>query len=187
MRKAMELSLSEKELALLLRTAREAVQAKLENRGAQFLPCTDALQKKYGVFVTFRKNGDLRGCIGTMRGEGALYEAVKKMALSSAFHDPRFPGITRDELDQVSIEISILSPLERIQDVKTITVGKHGIYIVKGSYTGVLLPQVATEQGWNREQFLTNSCRKAGLHSNAWRDSDIAIYVFSALICSEHD
>jgi AmmeMemoRadiSam system protein A len=102
------------------------------------------------------------------------------MAGEAAFRDPRFPPVKEKELPELDIEISVLTPLRRITDVREIEVGKHGIYIIKGGWSGLLLPQVATEYGWDRQAFLEHTCQKAGLPSNAWKEKDAEIYIFSA-------
>jgi AmmeMemoRadiSam system protein A len=110
---------------------------------------------------------------------------VKEVAVSSAFEDPRFPPVQRSELAQLTIEISVLSPLRRITDPREVVVGVHGILIRRGFRSGLLLPQVATEQGWDRETFLAHTCRKAGLPMDAWKSPDVVLEVFSATVFSE--
>jgi uncharacterized protein (TIGR00296 family) len=107
------------------------------------------------------------------------------MAIEAAVGDPRFPPVTSDELKDIKIDISALSPLEAIKDVNKIEVGKHGIIIRRGFYSGLLLPQVATEYGWDRETFLAHTCQKAGLPPNAWKDKTTEIQIFSAEVFSE--
>jgi AmmeMemoRadiSam system protein A len=102
------------------------------------------------------------------------------MAEAAAFDDPRFPPVTKEELKDLSIEISVLTPFKQITDVSEIEVGKHGIYMERGFYSGLLLPQVATEYGWDRETFLEQTCRKAGLPPDAWKEKNTKIYIFSA-------
>jgi len=102
------------------------------------------------------------------------------MAEAAAFKDPRFTPVKEKELSELDIEISVLTPLKRITDINEIQVGKHGIYMVKGMWAGLLLPQVATEYGWDRQTFLEHTCQKAGLPSNAWKDKETEIYIFSA-------
>jgi len=138
------------------------------------------LKEQRGAFVTLNKHGSLRGCIGYIEGYKPLYEAVAEMAEAAAFRDPRFMPLTQDEWKDIEIEISVLTPLERITDINQIKAGKHGIYIKKGFYSGLLLPQVATEYGWDRKTFLEQTCRKAGLPSDAWKEEDTVIYIFSA-------
>lgn len=133
-----------------------------------------------GAFVTITKKGMLRGCIGHIRGLMPLYKTIEEMAAAAALDDPRFPPITKNELKDLEIEISVLTPFKQITDVKEIEVGKHGIYIEKGYSSGLLLPQVATEYRWDRDTFLEHTCRKAGLPPDAWKEKDTRIYIFSA-------
>jgi AmmeMemoRadiSam system protein B/AmmeMemoRadiSam system protein A len=141
---------------------------------------SERLKELRGAFVTITKKGTLRGCIGHIRGLIPLYKTIEEMAAAAAFDDPRFPPITKNELKDLEIEISVLTPFRQITDVKEIEVGKHGIYIEKGYYSGLLLPQVATEYRWDRDTFLEHTCRKAGLPPDAWKEKDTRIYIFSA-------
>ena len=133
-----------------------------------------------GAFVTINKKGQLRGCIGYIEGRGPLYKTVEKMAEEAAFRDPRFDPVKERELPELEIEISVLTPLKKITDINEIEVGKHGIYIKKGWNSGLLLPQVATDYGWDRLTFLEHTCQKAGLPANAWKEKNTEIYIFSA-------
>lgn len=146
---------------------------------------TEILQEKCGAFVTLREGEKLRGCIGHMTGVKPLHTAVEELAQSSAFHDPRFPPLSAEELNKIRIEITVLTPMEEITDPSRIEIGKHGIYIQKGSRSGVLLPQVAAEQGWDRDTFLDHTCLKAGLPGGCWKDPDTKISVFEGIIFSE--
>ena len=146
---------------------------------------TPGLNQKAGAFVTLHKDGQLRGCIGTFTSEQPLFETIIEMAISAAARDPRFNPVRRREIIDLDIEISVLSPLREISDISEIEVGRHGIYITRGYNRGVLLPQVATEYGWTREEFLTHTCQKAGLPKDQWRRGDLTIEVFSAEIFSE--
>ncbi len=143
------------------------------------------LNMNSGAFVTLHKRGELRGCIGRFTSDGPLFELVEEMAISAAFEDPRFPEVTVGEVPELHIEISVLSPLKLISDTGEITVGTHGIYIIKGQNRGVLLPQVATENGFDRDTFLDHTCMKAGLYPGAWREGGLQIYTFTADIFSE--
>ena len=138
------------------------------------------MKQQRGAFVTLHKNGELRGCIGYIVPYDSLDSTVKKMAVAAAFEDPRFPPLRKEEFEEIDIEISALTPLKKINNINEIEVGKHGILIRKGPYSGVLLPQVATEYNWDRITFLSQTCMKAGLHSNCWQDEDTEIYIFSA-------
>jgi len=147
----------------------------------------ETLKKPRGAFVTLKKHGMLRGCIGFIQPTRPLCDVVADVARAAAFDDPRFPPLRSKELEDVKIEISVLSPLRQIEDINEIEVGRHGLYIAKGSKAGLLLPQVATENGWDRLTFLHETCRKAGLPGDAWRDRDTAIYIFSAEVFGEDD
>ena len=129
----------------------------------------------------------MRGCIGYVEGFKPLQDAVQDNALSAAFKDPRFPSLSLKELDDVEIEISVLTPLEKVTDVSEIKVGRDGLIIKKGFYQGLLLPQVATDWEWDRIQFIEQTCRKAGLSENAWKDADTEIQKFSALVFGEKE
>jgi AmmeMemoRadiSam system protein A len=181
----MTLALGEQDRLVLLPTAREAIGARLAHRQPSFPPAPPSLSTPCGAFVTLKLNGELRGCIGHIDACQPLLKTVKDVAVSSAFDDPRFPPVSPDEWPQVRIEISVLSPFERITDLQRITVGVHGLMVRNGHRSGLLLPQVATEQGWDREAFLSHSCRKAGLPADAWRSPDTRIEIFSATVFHE--
>jgi len=175
------MELTEKEKKILLDLAIGTIKAELEGcppPGAEAL--TPVLREKRGAFVTLKKRGHLRGCIGYIQAVKPLHESIERMALAAAFEDPRFPALRKEELKDLSLEISVLTPLREIQDVGEIQVGVHGLYIVRGQCAGLLLPQVAVEYGWDRETFLRETCHKAGLPPEAWRDANTRIYVFSA-------
>jgi AmmeMemoRadiSam system protein A len=146
---------------------------------------SEALKKKAGVFVTLHKSGDLRGCVGYVEGTHSIQVAVRDMAAASAFEDPRFPKITFVEVPLIKIEISVLSPLVQIRSIDEIEIGKHGLIIEKGWNTGLLLPQVATENKWDRKNFLEFTCLKAGLLSDDWKRQDVKIKIFTAEIFSD--
>ncbi len=174
-------SLSDNEKEILHKIARESIRSKLFNDDFNFsYERTEKLKQQRGAFVTLHKNGELRGCIGYIVPYDSLDSTVKKMAVAAAFEDPRFPPLRKDEFEDIDIEISALTPLRKIDNINEIEVGKHGILIRKGPYSGVLLPQVATEYNWDRITFLNQTCMKAGLHSNCWQDEDTEIYIFSA-------
>jgi len=185
--------LTEAESRQLLRIARKSVEECVRNNrrydarfDAEFAPMPEALQEPCGAFVTLEKRGELRGCIGLIEGVRPLYQAVQEMAVSAAIHDPRFPPMTQVELPELHLEISVLSPLKEIESLKEVQVGMHGLFMRKGMNQGLLLPQVATDHNWNLEEFLRNTCYKAGLHPDTWkrhrRDTDMHIYIFSAQI-----
>ncbi len=155
----------------------------------QFLPnvTEDRLKENCGAFVTIKENGQLRGCIGYIQAVKPLYETVKDVAKSAAVNDYRFNPVTKDELDKLDLEISVLTPLKKIKDISEIEVGKHGLYMKKGFNSGLLLPQVATEYNWDKETFLKETCRKAGLSQDAWKDKSTEIYTFSAEVFGEEN
>lgn len=182
----MKLSIAEKNT--LLKLARDAIAQYLKDRKRVKLPESTGVMKEIcGVFVTLHKGDELRGCIGNMIGRGPLVETVRDMAIAAATEDPRFPTVSSDELKDIGIEISVLSPLTRIKDVGEIQVGTHGILMRRGMYQGVLLPQVATEWKWGRDEFLAHTCLKAGLPTDAWKDPETAIEIFSAEVFGEED
>jgi AmmeMemoRadiSam system protein A len=141
---------------------------------------SERLNENRGAFVSLHRGGQLRGCIGNIRGNKPLYITVAEMAEEAAFNDPRFAPLSREELKDLEIEISALTPFRVIENVEEIDVGKHGIFIEKGFFSGLLLPQVATEYGWDRTTFLEHTCHKAGLHKDAWKERDTKIHIFSA-------
>ena len=142
------------------------------------------LESRSGCFVTIKQQGQLRGCIGCFVAERPLWQTVQEMAVSAATRDPRFYPMKPADLADFRLEISVLSPLQRIAAVEEIRVGTHGIYLIKGAAHGVLLPQVATEYGWDRETFLRHTCLKAGLPENCWQ-KECELYIFSAEVFGE--
>lgn len=138
-----------------------------------------------GAFVTLHKNGQLRGCIGYTESHAPLEQTLKDAALAAAFNDPRFPAVTADELSEIDIEISLLSPPEKIQSPEELELGRQGAILKSRFNTGLFLPQVATEQGWNLEQFMDNLCLKAGLPSSHWQTEKYELFRFSAEILTE--
>jgi AmmeMemoRadiSam system protein A len=177
--------LSEEDRQALLATARRAIEARLLRAPVAYPKGSETLQTPCGAFVTLKAGEALRGCIGMVTASKPLVETVKEMATASAFEDPRFPPLGSDELARIRIEISVLSPLVRIADVREIEVGTHGIMLRQGRRSGLLLPQVATEYGWDRDTFLGHTCRKAGLPEDAWRDPQTVIEIFSAVVFHE--
>lgn len=174
--------LAKKERKELLKIARETVVDYVTNRKVPAVTSTSpGLNLHSGCFVTIKQKGALRGCIGNFVSDQPLYLLVQEMAVSAATSDPRFYPMKPEDLADFSLDISVLSPLKKADSVEEIKVGIHGIYIVKGSYRGVLLPQVATEYGWNRDQFLQHTCKKAGLPEDAWQ-GECDIYIFSAQV-----
>ncbi len=181
----MELQLTDGEKRTLLQIARAAIAARLGEAAAETPQPTGSLLIPCGAFVTLRKAESLRGCIGFISAAKPLAATVRDVAVSSAFEDPRFPPVQRGELALISIEISVLSPLRRIRDPGELVVGVHGLLIKRGFRSGLLLPQVATEQGWDRETFLAHTCRKAGLPMDTWKSPDACLEIFSALVFHE--
>lgn len=182
------MELSEEDKRKLLRIARDSIESALTEAptkpeesygGAMSEPC--------GAFVTIRLHNDLRGCIGYIEARIPLFKTIEEVAQKAAFEDPRFPPLSADELQEVEIEISVLTPLRKISDVNQIEVGKHGLVVDAGYTRGLLLPQVATEYGWNREQFLSHTARKAGLPPDAWKRKDVDLYVFTSNVFSESE
>ncbi len=175
------LGLTNEDKSELLKIARTVIEAKAAGKPSpNITPTSLRLEEKYGAFVSIHKRGMLRGCIGSLQADEALYKQVEEMANSAAFRDPRFRSVQEDELPYLDIEISVITPLVEIQDTEQIQVGVHGILVRRGYYSGLLLPQVASERNWDRITFLRETCRKAGLPENAWEDKETKIYVFSA-------
>jgi len=167
------------------KTLRQIAQSAIERRfKGEKPPKIDMagghLKENRGAFVSLHRQGRLRGCIGTIQPSRPLYQVVEEMAAAAAFDDSRFSPLSAVELKDLDLEISVLTPLQRVEGVNEIEVGKHGLYIKKGFHAGLLLPQVATEYRWDRETFLEETCRKAGLPKNAWREKGTEIYIFSA-------
>lgn len=169
----------------LLRVARRTLEEYLVSRRTPVIDAASSpLTEKRGAFVTLHKGRNLRGCIGTFEASAPLLDTVQRMAVAAATSDPRFPPVDLDELGELHIEISALSPLRRAA-ADEVEVGVHGIYITRGFRRGVLLPQVATENGWDRETFLEHTCLKAGLDRDAWKDPDARIELFTAEVFGE--
>ena len=178
-----DLGLTKEEREELREIARKAIEARLTSgasvsRGVE--TASRKLKEPRGAFVTLYRKGELRGCIGQIVPRMPLGEAVAAMAQEAAFRDPRFTPVRPEELDDLKIEISVLTPLQKIDSTDEIEVGKHGIVIVRDRSMGLLLPQVATEYNWDRNEFLEHCCLKAGLPRNTWKDKETEIYIFSA-------
>jgi AmmeMemoRadiSam system protein B/AmmeMemoRadiSam system protein A len=174
----------------LLAIARQTIYAYVKTGKTMDVQEKDPrLLKEEGAFVTLHRQGQLRGCIGNILGSGPLFLTVRDMAIASATQDPRFRPVGLDELDQLELEISVLSKPWRIKDPNDIELGVHGVIVSKGPFNrGLFLPQVATEQGWSREQFLSYLCsEKAGLPADAWKDPSVIIEIFTAQVFSEQD
>ena len=179
--------LSEKDKQTLMHIALTTIEHKVKGKEPpEFEVDSPILKEKRGAFVTIHKHGKLRGCIGYIEAIKPLYITIKEMAEAAALNDPRFPPVSPDELELLDLEISVLTPLKRIKDINEIEIGKHGIILKKGYHQGVFLPQVATEQGWDRITFLNEICFKAGIpDKNCWKDKDAEIYIFSAEVFEE--
>jgi AmmeMemoRadiSam system protein B/AmmeMemoRadiSam system protein A len=169
----------------LLELARTSIEFYLENGNLPDFETDDPeFIRRSGVFVTLEKEGELRGCIGYFRADRPLYRRVQEVAVDAAISDNRFPPLTVEELSEVHIEISILSPLQRVNDIQEIQVGVHGLLIYQAGQQGVLLPQVAVDNNWDRDEFLENLCLKAGLPEDCWNQSP-ALYSYSAMVFGE--
>jgi len=168
----------------LLETAKNTIEAVITGKPVLFAESDDPqLNENCGCFVTIKNGEQLRGCIGQFTSEMPLIELVSQMARASATGDLRFFGnpITPEELHELDFEISVLSPLKKTDDPLGLRLGVDGIYIKKGCTSGCFLPQVATETGWTKEQFLSYCCsHKAGLPSNAWKDRNTEVFLFTA-------
>lgn len=182
----MNSELSSREQAILLQIARQAIESVVRQQPVSPEPREEkTLNGRRGCFVTIKQDGKLRGCIGNFQSELPLFKEVAEMAATSASKDPRFYPLQEADLATITLDISVLSPLQKIDDIEIIEVGKHGIYLEKGYYRGVLLPQVATEHGWDRKTFLKQTCLKAGLPTDAWQSEDTDIYIFNAQVFGE--
>jgi AmmeMemoRadiSam system protein A len=175
-----DLHFSDDERRLLKDLARTSIEEVLFGKKGPSLEMPAPLKKPMGAFVCLKTKGDLKGCIGYIRNERPLDETVRQMAVQAAFHDPRFVPLDPLEWKDTDIEISVLTPMKRITDVEEILVGVHGIYIENGLDSGLLLPQVATENGWDRKEFLEYTCMKAGLPRDSWKRPETKINIFSA-------
>jgi len=180
--------LNEQQQQILLRLARNTIEQYVTDRKVPDIPAGDpAFLPERAVFVTLHKHGQLRGCIGGLEAREPLAEAVRSSAVSAATQDPRFPPVKPDELDDLEIEVSVLSPLQKIDSPDEIVVGEHGVMVAQGMRRGVFLPQVAPEQGWDRDTMLNYLCaHKAGLPADAWRRG-ADLYVFTTQVFSEED
>ena len=170
----------------LLHIARETIENYIRFRKVpEFSVEEPELLKKTGAFVTIKTHGQLRGCIGHVEGIKPLYQTIIEMAIDASTQDPRFTPVTERELADLQIEISVMSPLRKIENPEEVQVGVHGILMKRRFRSGLLLPQVATEYHWDRQTFLEHTCLKAGLSRNDWSDPETEIYVFSAQVFHE--
>ncbi|NLE65390.1 MAG: AmmeMemoRadiSam system protein A [Elusimicrobia bacterium] len=181
-------ALSEAQKEELLRTARRTVETFVRTGEAPPAVSDDPrLQVREGAFVTLHKKGQLRGCIGLIQGDRPLVETVRDMAIAAASSDPRFDPVRPDELGDIDLEISVLSVPRVVRGAEEIELGRHGVIVSRGPFhRGVFLPQVATETGWGKEEFLSQLCsQKAGLSPQAWREAGTILEVFTADVFSE--
>lgn len=169
---------------LLLGIARDAISAHLHGAACPPVPAQGGAAEPGGAFVTLRNKGALRGCIGHVERDEPIGGVVARCAVAAATADPRFSPLTAAELAAITIELSLLGPLERVADVGEIEVGRHGLVVEMGSRRGLLLPQVATEWRWDREVFLEQTCHKAGLPREAWKGG-AKIWRFEAEVFAE--
>ena len=184
----MPFQLNDDEKMFLLRLARRSIKNFLSDRiEKEENYFSDNLKTESGAFVTLHKHGELRGCIGYVVGFKPLQDAIQDLAVSAAFNDPRFPPLSKDEFELIDLEISVLTPLEKVHSIKDIQIGRDGLMVKRSPFEGLLLPQVATEYNWDVETFLSHTCRKAGLPAEAWKDGAIEIWKFSAIIFSEKE
>jgi uncharacterized protein (TIGR00296 family) len=181
--------------AFLIKLARSTIEKLLREEGPVSPPrdAPDKLKKNAGVFVTLETypEKELRGCIGYPEPTLPLVEATCKAAVSAAVEDPRFPPLAEAELEQTLVEVSVLTPPELIEVASpkeyanNIEIGRDGLIVEKGFNRGLLLPQVPVDQGWNKEEFLSYTCIKAGLATDCWLDEDAKIYKFSGIVFTE--
>ncbi|MGO8762651.1 MAG: AmmeMemoRadiSam system protein A [Desulfobaccales bacterium] len=182
-----DMNLSTADKQLLLQVARDSIAAQLKGKAATPVQATSpVLEELRGAFVSLHRRGQLRGCIGYIEAIKPLLQTVREMAPAAAFQDPRFRPLQADELADLEIEISVLTPMRLIKSVDEIEVGTHGLYIVRGLNRGLLLPQVATQYHWDRPTFLAQTCNKAGLPGDAWKDPGTQIFIFRAEIFADH-
>ncbi len=173
------LSFSESEKEQLFSLAKNSIRERFDNKGDARLPenLSPRLSESLGAFVTLKIDGTLRGCIGRFISSDPLYKVVQASAISSAFGDPRFPPLSKEDFNKTEFEITVLGPLKRINDINEVVLGKHGIYIKKDDRSGTMLPQVAIENNWTREQFLGYTARdKAGIGWDGWKNAELYIY-----------
>jgi AmmeMemoRadiSam system protein A len=177
--------LSSDDWLALVEIARRAIaSAVLDNRLPEFAAFPAALSEPGGAFVTLYRGGALRGCVGQVENPGPLADVVARSAISAALHDSRFAPVSAAEVASLEIEISVLTPPERILP-DAIVAGRHGLIVARGSFRGLLLPQVATERNWSAQRLLEETCIKAGLARDAWRDPATEVFGFTAEVFSE--
>ncbi len=178
-----DLGFTEEEKRLIKEIAKKTIEAVVRGKKPpEFKDLPKRLTEPYGIFVTITKHGNLRGCIGHIIADQPLYKSCQEMAKAAALNDPRFNPVSEKELPELEIEISVLTPPEKVLDFKDIVIGRDGLIIRRGYYSGLLLPQVATEYGWSIEEFLENTCMKAGLPADAYKREGTEVYKFSAQV-----
>jgi uncharacterized protein len=170
---------------LLLKLAHESIASALAGREISLAPPSPHLAETRGAFTTVYCRGELRGCVGYVLPVAPLYRTIAETARSAAFEDPRFPPITRAELPDVEISLSVLSPLQPVEP-EEVKIGRHGLLVSHGGRRGLLLPQVPVEHGWGRITFLEQTCRKAGLPPNAWKEG-AKLEAFTAEVFGEKE
>jgi len=183
-----QFSLNGDEKNELLALARKSVEYAVREKKAYepTASASEVLNQERGAFVTLRKAGELRGCIGYTAAEKPLYLTVRDTATLAALRDTRFQPVSASELPQIDYEVSVLSPLRRVLDVRQIKVGQHGLLMKNGAYEGLLLPQVPVEERWDRQRFLEETCAKAGMRSDCWKDENTDIFMFTAVVFGEN-
>lgn len=182
--------LTQEQKKRLIEIAKSTIKLYIEEGKVNQVNVADPrLSEEEGTFVTIHKNGELRGCIGNILGRGPLYLLVRDMAIAAASEDPRFPPVQKEEFKDLEIEISVLSKPWIVQTIDEIKLGEHGVIVSRGAFNqGVFLPQVATETGWSKEEFLSELCsQKAGLPRNCYKDPATTIRVFTADVFNEKD
>ncbi len=174
--------------------SRKMIESKLSLIQPEEIPeFPDSFKKEGGAFVTIKKEGELRGCMGRPLPNQSLEEAIKEAATSAAFKDPRFSAVNKNEIEDLNIEVTLLGPLEKIEydrphELKeSIEIGKHGLLVERNGRSGLLLPQVAVDQEWDSTDFLSQVCMKAGLRPDAWFDENLDFYRFGGRIFMETD
>lgn len=170
----------------LLTIARQSIERFLSGQRFEFEEADELLLRPAGAFVTLRRrDGELRGCIGSIIAREPLVRAVMTSAINAACRDPRFHPVTARELAELAVEISVMGPIEPVRDFEEIRVGRDGLIVSHSHRSGLLLPQVAAEYGWDRETFLDQTCVKAGLPRGSWRQPETRVEKFSAEVFGE--
>jgi AmmeMemoRadiSam system protein A len=179
-------NLEREQKLILLRLARQAIE-RWVGQGARTIEATGdpALLELAGAFVTLHREGELRGCIGRIRADLPLERVIQEVAISAATGDPRFAPVKHAEISEIDLEISVISPFEEVQDITEIEIGRHGLMVSETYVSGLLLPQVASEYGWDARTFLEHTCLKAGLPKDHWEKAKPKIEKFSAEVFSE--